>query len=67
MEDRLFEETMLRIVEALKKKGYEPYDQIIGYLETGEASYITRSDGARDMIQSLEKTRIRRFIMNYKK
>ena len=67
MDDRLFEATMMKIIDALEKKGYEPYDQIIGYLETGESNYITRSDGARDMIQTLDKTRIRRFIMTYKK
>lgn len=67
MDDRLFEATMMKIIDALKKKGYEPYDQIIGYLETGESSYITRSDGARDTIQTLDKTRIRRFIMTYLK
>ena len=67
MDDRLFEATMIKIIEALKKKGYEPYDQIVGYLETGEASYITRSDGTRDMIQSLDKVRIRMFIMKYLK
>lgn len=67
MDDRLFEATMMKIINALEKKGYEPYDQIIGYLETGESNYITRSDGARDMIQSLDKTRIRRFIMTYQK
>jgi len=67
MDDRLFEATMMKIIDALKKKGYEPYDQIIGYLETGESNYITRSDGARDMIQTLDKTRIRRFIMTYQK
>lgn len=67
MDDRLFEATMMKIIDALEKKGYEPYDQIIGYLETGESNYITRSDGARDMIQTLDKTRIRRFIMTYQK
>ena len=67
MDDRLFEATMMKIIDALKKKGYEPYDQIIGYLETGESNYITRSDRARDMIQALDKTRIRRFIMTYHK
>ena len=67
MDDRLFEATMMKIIDALEKKGYEPYDQIIGYLETGESNYITRSDGARDMIQTLDDTRIRRFIMTYQK
>lgn len=67
MEDRIFEAMMMKIIEALEKKGYEPYDQIIGYLETGEINYITRSDGARELIQMLDKARIRRFIMKYRK
>lgn len=67
MEDRIFEAMMMKIIEALEKKGYEPYDQIIGYLETGEINYITRSDGARELIQTLDKARIRRVIMKYRK
>ena len=37
------------VAALLKKAGYVPYDQIYGYVHTGEDFYITRQGGARDI------------------
>lgn len=44
------------IVSALKEAGYEPIMQIKGYLETGNITYITRKNNAREKILLLSHT-----------
>ena len=60
--ERLFEETMERIVAAIRSAGYEPYDQLYGYVKTGDDTYITRSGDARKLIKDLDSNQVRRFV-----
>ena len=62
-----FRVRMDRIVKALKDAGYDPYMQLYGYLETGDDSYITRKDNARDEIGELDREMVREFMMTLKK
>ncbi|NLH31388.1 MAG: IreB family regulatory phosphoprotein [Firmicutes bacterium] len=41
------------ICKALEEKGYRPIDQIVGYLLTGDPSYITSHMNARVRIQQI--------------
>lgn len=43
---------------ALSEKGYSPIDQIVGYLLSGDPSYITSHNGARNLIRQLERDEI---------
>ena len=60
--ERLFEETMEQIVAAIRSAGYEPYDQLYGYVKTGDETYITRAGDARKLIKELDSNRVRRFV-----
>ena len=42
MNDFVFYTAMEKIVAALKEKGYEPYDQLYGYIKENEPAYITK-------------------------
>ncbi len=46
---------LLNIWTALEEKGYRPLDQIVGYLVSGDPSYITAHGDARLLIQSMER------------
>lgn len=46
---------LLKIWTALEEKGYQPLDQIVGYLVSGDPSYITAHGDARLLIQSMER------------
>lgn len=46
------------IYGALLEKGYDPLNQIVGYLLSGDPSYITASKGARRLISSLNREEI---------
>ena len=54
------------VVSALTEKGYSPYDQIIGYLEMGSDSYITRHGNAREKIKLLDKERLKQQVKELK-
>jgi uncharacterized protein (UPF0297 family) len=43
------------VVEALKEKNYDPIDQIIGYILSGDPTYITSHNNARSMIRQIER------------
>lgn len=62
MQKKDFEQAIDQIVESIRKAGYSPYDQISGYLITGDATYITRFGNARELIQSLEKEKIMEYL-----
>lgn len=43
------------VFHALEDKGYDPIDQIIGYILSGDPTYITSHQDARNIIQSIER------------
>lgn len=53
---------MDRVVAALRKAGYDSVSQLVGYYKTGDPTYITRTDDARGIIQSLDQRRVRQYI-----
>ena len=57
-----FEKTMEHIVASIQAAGFDPYAQLYGYLNTGDATYITRTGDARNLIKALDANRIRTFI-----
>ena len=40
---------------ALKEKGYNPVNQIVGYIMSGDPTYITSHNGARSLIMKMER------------
>lgn len=43
------------VYEALVEKGYNPIDQIVGYILSGDPTYITSHNDARNLIRKLER------------
>lgn len=43
------------IYRALEEKDYNPIDQLVGYLISGDPSYITSYNNARTMIKSIDR------------
>lgn len=62
MTDKQFNLAMELIVSALKERGYDPYSQIYGYLKENEPTYITSHNGARELIQKLDKKLIKQYL-----
>ncbi|WP_096201394.1 IreB family regulatory phosphoprotein [Bacillus sp. FJAT-45350] len=49
------QEVLLTVYEALEEKGYNPINQIVGYLLSGDPAYIPRHNEARTIIRKLER------------
>ena len=43
------------VYEALTEKGYNPVNQIVGYIMSGDPTYITSHKGARSLIMKVER------------
>jgi len=67
LNEQEFNKTMERIVASIKQGGYEPYDQLYGYITTGEEHYITRTGDARNLIKRLDKNRVKAYVLLMKK
>lgn len=53
-------ETSVKIIlemvfEAMIEKGYDPVNQIVGYIMSGDPTYITNYNNARSLIQKVER------------
>lgn len=62
MTNKIFETTIKEIVDAMKEKGYEPYEQLEGYAQFKILSFITRHKDARDKIQKLDIAEIQKYL-----
>ncbi len=52
-------ESIIReVYQALKAKGYDPITQLVGYLLSGDPTYITSYNQARSLIRRLERDEI---------
>lgn len=60
--DTEFLTTMEEIVASIKKAGFEPYDQLYGYITKGKEEYITRSGGAREKIKKLSWLKVKEYV-----
>ena len=53
------------VLQALNEKGYNPINQIVGYILSGDPTYITSHNGARSMIRALERDELLEEIVKY--
>lgn len=44
-----------KVYEALVEKGYNPINQIVGYILSGDPTYITSHNDARNLIRKVER------------
>ena len=65
-EDKIKVSEVLEIVhEALVEKGYNPINQITGYILSGDSSYITSHKNARSIIKKFERDEILEEVITY--
>ena len=54
-QDQELRAALQEIYSALQEKGYNPVNQIVGYIMSGDPTYITSHNGARSMIMKVER------------
>ncbi|MBR4078464.1 MAG: IreB family regulatory phosphoprotein [Oscillospiraceae bacterium] len=55
------------IINSIEAAGYSPYAQLTGYMDTGNAAYITRQFGARKLARSISPAVIRGYLASHVK
>ena len=56
-------QTLRSVYEALTQKGYNPINQIVGYLLTEDPTYITNYNGARSMICKIDRDELMQVLV----
>jgi uncharacterized protein (UPF0297 family) len=58
-------ETLKEVYEALVEKGYNPINQIVGYILSGDPTYITSHNNARSLIMKAERDELVEEVVRY--
>ncbi len=58
VDTKLTKEILNEVYQALEERGYNPTNQIVGYLISGDPGYISSYKEARNKIQEIERAKI---------
>ncbi len=58
-------EVLEQVYEALEEKGYNPVNQIVGYIMSGDPTYITSHKNARSLIMKVERDELIEEALTY--
>ena len=58
-------ESLMTVYEALKEKGYNPINQIVGYILSEDPTYITNHKNARSLICRLDRDELMNLMVRY--
>ena len=58
-------EILKEVYEALLQKGYNPINQLVGYILSGDPTYITSHNDARNKIRAIERDELLEKLVKY--
>lgn len=58
-------EILMSVFQALNEKGYNPITQIVGYILSGDPTYITNHNNARSLVHKVERDELLEEIVRY--
>ena len=65
-ENKDVSQTISEVCKALEEKGYNPVNQIVGYIMSGDPTYITSHNNARSLIMKVERDElVEELLKNY--
>ena len=68
LEEQKVRDILMKVYSALEEKGYNPINQISGYLLSGDPAYITSYNNARALIHQIDRDDIvRQLVKTYLK
>ena len=63
--DNEFMAAMSEVYMALQEACFEPFDQLTGYVRTGNDQYITRRRNARKIVTEMDPEMIKQYLKRY--
>ncbi|MBQ9659066.1 MAG: IreB family regulatory phosphoprotein [Clostridia bacterium] len=64
-ENTMAKEILKEVYESLVEKGYNPINQIVGYILSGDPTYITSHNDARNKIRQIERDELLEKMVKY--
>lgn len=61
--EQMIKETMDSVYLSLKEKGYDPINQLVGYIISEDPTYITNYNNARGLIRKLDRDELLRVLV----
>lgn len=58
-------EIILKVNDALEEKGYNPINQIVGYILSEDPTYITTHNNARSLIRRIDRDTLLQSLVRY--
>ncbi|HBR32042.1 MAG TPA: IreB family regulatory phosphoprotein [Clostridiales bacterium] len=59
----IIQETLQSVYNSLKEKGYNPINQIVGYILSEDPTYITNYNNARAVISKIDRDELLRVLV----
>ncbi len=56
---------LLTVYDSLKQKGYNPINQIVGYILSEDPTYITTHNNARSLIRKVDRDTLLQTLVKY--
>ncbi len=56
---------LMTVYDALKEKGYNPINQIVGYILSEDPTYITTHNNARNLIRKIDRDTLLQSLVKY--
>ncbi|MFZ5974453.1 MAG: IreB family regulatory phosphoprotein [Bacillota bacterium] len=56
---------LMHVYHAMKEKGYDPINQLVGYIVSGDPTYITSHNNARYLIRRLERDELLEEVVGF--
>ena len=63
--EREIREILITVYGALKEKGYNPINQIVGYILSEDPTYITTHNNARNLIRKIDRDLLLQTLVKY--
>lgn len=63
--DMYMKSILIQVYDALKAKGYNPINQIVGYILSEDPTYITSHNNARSLIRKIDRDELLQALVNF--
>ena len=63
--DRYMKTILTQVYDALKAKGYNPINQIVGYILSEDPTYITSHNNARSLIRKIDRDELLQVLVSF--
>lgn len=64
-EEKAIRDIIASVYASLVEKGYKPSNQVIGYILSGDPTYITSHNDARKLIRQIDRDELLEELLNY--